>query len=466
MTKFISPSKPLARDSSKLTKLSKQPFWVVAALANATIWVFALALLQLLKPAYTSKGAMIIPGVGTQGNVSVPGLGVTPTNNNDGQSPYSYLLKIDPRQNYQYIGLSDAVLSKAATAVDMSLEDFGKPTIILGEGTTIIEFSVEGKTASEAQEKAQAFYEALVDHTNYLRATQLNYQKENTEKTLQSSKSNVREAQSKLSQFRTNSTLKVSGQIDRLSDQLEDFRLNKAQLQTQEKAVESRFQKLENSLKLEANEASEALLVIDDQIIQKSLQEYSSNVQKLQLLSASFTSSSPQIIEQQKKLETIKKAVIDQGYQLLNRPVTIQTIERLNLSGEKGRKELLELLLTLQAEQSALANQIQELDKQIVTLETRLTNLVEQQPTLNRLEQDVQLSESILVSDVAKLNLNKPELATSYPVLQLLSEPSFPEEPDNNRGKTIILGALAASFLCTTGIVMFWWEKPEFTTMD
>jgi uncharacterized protein involved in exopolysaccharide biosynthesis len=465
MTKFLTPPEPLIKERG-LTKLSKQPFWLVAALANATIWILAFALLQLLKPAYTSKAAMIIPGVGTQGNFAVPGLNTNSANNSDGQSPYSYLLKVDPRQNYQYIAMSDAVLSQAAKAMDMSLEEFGEPIIILGEGTTIMEFSIEGQTASEAQRKAQAFYEALVNHTNYLRVTQLNSQKETTQKTLQSSKTNVREAQSKLSQFRSNSTLKVAGQINRLSDQLEDLRLKKADLQTQEKAVNSRLKKLELSLHLVGNEASEALLVIDDQILQKGLQDYSSTVQNQQLLSSSFTSSNPQIIEEQMKAETIKKGVVDRGSELLGRPVTIQTIERLNLSAEKGRKELAELLVTIQAEQLGLADQIKELDRQINSLDTRLTTLVEQQPTLNRLEQDVQLSESILVSDVAKLNLNKPELATSYPALQLLSEPSLPEEPDNNRGKTIILGALAASFLCTTGIVMFWWEKPDFTTLD
>jgi uncharacterized protein involved in exopolysaccharide biosynthesis len=466
MTKFLTPPEPLIKEQSGLTKLSKQPFWLIAALANATIWVLALALLQLLKPAYTSKGAMIIPGVGTQGNVNVPGLNNTSANSSDGQSPYSYLLKVDPRQNYQYIAMSDAVLSQAAKAMDMTVEEFGEPTIILGEGTTIIEFSLEGQTASEAQQKANVFYESLVNHTNYLRVTQLNNQKETTQKTLQSSKNNVREAQSKLSQFRSNSALKVAGQIDSLSDRLEDLRLKKADLQTQERAVDSRLKKLEISLSLVGSEASEALLVIDDRILQKGLQDYSSTVQSIQLLSSSLTASNPQVIEEKIKAETVRKAIVARGYEVLGRSVNIQTIERLNLSAEKGRKELVELLVTVQAEQSGLANQIQELDRQIDYLDTRLTTLVEQQPTLNRLEQDVQLSESILVSDVAKLNLNKPELATSYPVLQLLSEPSLPEEADDNRGKTIILGALAASFLCTTGIVMFWWEKPDFTTID
>ena len=461
MTDFSTPAKPLIKPKSKTTRLAKQPLRVIAAIANGTIWVLALALLQLVKPSYTSIGAIIIPGVENQSNVVVPGLGVASASNKEGQSPYSYLLKIDPRQNYQYIGMSDVVLSQAAKTLDMTVEEFGEPIIILGEGTTIIEFSLEGKTAEEAQQKGQAFYEALVSHTNSLRATQANQQKDNTQKTLQSSKTNVIEAQNELSQFRNNSTLKVTRQITTVSDQLEELRLNKANLITQEKAVSSRFKQLERSAHLSTEQASDALLMIDDRILQESLNKYSSKLRDLHLLSSSMTAQNPQVIEAKEEVETLRQSIVTRGSYLLNRPVNIVTLERLSLDAAEGRQELVEMLLTLQAEQKALENQIAETEEQIVSLESRLNTLVAEQPVLNRLEQDVQLSESILVAEAAKLNLNQPELATAYPVIQLLSEPSLPEESDRNLSKTIILGALASSFLLTTGIVMFWWEKPN-----
>ena len=466
MTEFVTPPKPLIKPKSGRTRLGKQPFWIIAALANGTIWLLALALLQLVKPSYTSKGSIIIPGVANQSNVVVPGLGVASASNKEGQSPYSYLLKIDPRQNYQYIGMSDAVLSQAAKTLDMSVEEFGEPIIILSEGTTIIEFSIEGKTAEEAQQKGQAFYQALVNHTDYLRATQANQQKENSQKTLQSSRTNVREAQSKLSQFRNNSALKVTRQISTVSDQLEELRLNKANLITQEQAASSRFRQLETSLNLSADLASDSLLIIDDRVLQESLNTYSSKLKELQLLSSSMTAQNPQVIEAKEEVETLKRSIVTRASQLLNRPVNLLTIERLSLGAKEGRQELVETLLTLQAEQKAVENQIAETDKQIVSLESRLNTLIAEQPVLNRLAQDVQLSESILVSEAAKLNLNQPESATSYPVIQLLSEPSLPEEPDRNLNKTIILGALASSFLLTTGIVMFWWEKPNSHAVD
>lgn len=458
MTDFSTTSGALTKPKIGFKSLSKKSLWMIAVLANASIWALALTLLQFLKPSYLSQGAMIIPGVGTQGNLALPGFGAGSANNKEGQSPYSYLLKIDPRQNYQYIGMSDTVLSQAAKAMNMSLEEFGEPIIILGEGTTIIEFSLEGKSAQEAQQKSQVFYETLVNHTNYLRTTQLNYQKETTQRTIESSRDNVRVAQNKLSQFREKSALKVSGQIDRLGDQLEDLRLNRINLLSQKEATESRLRNLERSLNISAFQASEALLVRDDIVLQENLISYNSSLKNIQELNSFFTANSPQVIEEKKKLNAIEQVIVTRGLQLLNRPVTIQSIERLNFSG--GRKQLVELLITLQTDKEGLENQIYEIDRQIIALEIRLTTLVKEQPILNSLEQDVQLSESILVSDVAKLKLDKPELATAYPVLQLLSEPSLPEEPEGNLKKMVILGAVAFSLLLTTGILIFWWETP------
>lgn len=458
MTDFSTTSGALTKPKIGFKSLSKKSLWMIAVLANASIWALALTLLQFLKPSYLSQGAMIIPGVGTQGNLALPGFGAGSANNKEGQSPYSYLLKIDPRQNYQYIGMSDTVLYQAAKAMNMSLEEFGEPIIILGEGTTIIEFSLEGKSAQEAQQKSQVFYETLVNHTNYLRTTQLNYQKETTQRTIESSRDNVRVAQNKLSQFREKSALKVSGQIDRLGDQLEDLRLNRINLLSQKEATESRLRNLERSLNISAFQASEALLVRDDIVLQENLISYNSSLKNIQELNSFFTANSPQVIEEKKKLNAIEQVIVTRGLQLLNRPVTIQSIERLNFSG--GRKQLVELLITLQTDKEGLENQIYEIDRQIIALEIRLTTLVKEQPILNSLEQDVQLSESILVSDVAKLKLDKPELATAYPVLQLLSEPSLPEEPEGNLKKMVILGAVAFSLLLTTGILIFWWETP------
>lgn len=459
MAKYLTSSRSPTKMVSETNTSERQPLLIFATLANATIWVLAIALLQFLKPTYTSKGAMILPGVGTQGNVSIPGLDIASTTGNDNQSPYSYLLKIDPRQNYQYIGMSDAVLSQAAEEMDMSLEQFGEPEIILGEGTTIIEFSIDGRNPDEAQQKANAFYKALVNHTDKLRKTQLDHQKYTTQKTIQHSKDNVREAQSKLSQFRSNSQLKTSEQIETLGGRLEEFSLNKADLVAQEKAVDSRLLQLEKILDLSSAQASDALLILDDEVIQKSLQLYATKLGDIQLLYSSYTPQNPQIVDEEKQLSIIRHNIINRGSELLNETVSLPTIQKLNLNSEEGRKDLVKSLLTLTAERSAIREKVNEIDKQINLLKERLTTLAEEQPVLNRLEQDVRLSESILVADAAKLTLNKPELATAYPFLQLLSEPSLPEEPDNSIQRTIVLGAVAASFLFTTGVAMFWWER-------
>ena len=429
---------------------------LICAILNAMVAGATVVLLQILSSTYTSKGAVIIPGVSSYGSVELEETGRTA--DAPEQTPYSYLLKVDPRENYHYIATTDAVLTKAASAVDLTVEEFGVPNIGLDNKTSIIEFEVSGETAEEAHQKAWAFYQAWDERISNLREKQALQQNESIGRELESVNSQLQATQEKISEFRKESPLKIATQIEVLAERLEELRIARVDLIVQQKGADARFRQLSNQLDLTVEQAEDALTLLDDEVFQTSLQNYSETVAQLANLSSSWSADSPQVRIAENKKETIQKAMLDRSRVILGSPINLQLLARLNLR-EGGRRDLIEELVRLQVEREGLATQSQTKEQQIEQFESRLETLTREKFLLSRLEREAQISESIFSGGAAQLDVSKPEYATNYPPLQLIKEPSLPLEEDGAKSQTVVLGALAISFLSTTALLTIWWEK-------
>ena len=438
-----------AETSSKFSRIT-----IIAVIFNAVLAGATFVLLQALAPTYRSRGAAIIPGVGSQGSVES-----TETTSESANTPYSYLLKVDPRENYRYIALTDAVLAKAASAVNLNIEEFGVPDIGLDKNSSIIEFEVTGKTKEEAQQKAQAFYQAWDERISLLRQKQAEVQNQGVERELENINRRLEATQEKISEFRNQSPLNIGTQIDVLAERIEDLRIEQANLSERKNGADTRVRQLSSLLKLTPAQAGDALILLDDKVFQNSLRNYSEAMSQIQILSSNWSADSPQVNNEEDKREKAQNAMLDRSRILLGKPVDFQFLSQLNIE-ESGRLDLLEELVRLQTEREALATQNQTKQQQIKEFDSRLKTLNQEKFVLSRLERDAQISESIFTGGIAKLDVNKPEYATNYPPLQLIKEPSYPIE-ENGTQRTIILGALAISFLSTTILLTIWWEKSQ-----
>ena len=439
-----------AKTPSKLNRIVMIVVIFNAILAGATV-----LLLQTLTPTYRSRGAAIIPGVGSQGSV-----GLTETTSESEKTPYSYLLKVDPRENYRYIALTDAVLDKAASAVNLDREEFGLPDIGLNKDSSIIEFEISGETHEQAQQKAWAFYQAWDERISLLRQKQAVLQNERVEKELENTNRRLEATQQKISEFRSESPLNVSTQIEVLAERIEDLRIEQAKLSERKNGADTRVVQLSSQLNFTPAQAGDALILLDDKLFQNSLKNYSEAVSQLEILSSKWSADSPQVSNEEDRKEQAQNAMIQRSSILLGKPVDIQFLSQLNIQ-EGGRLDLVKELVRLQTEREALATQNQTKQQQIEEFESRLKTLNQEKFTLSRLERDAQISESIFTGGIAQLDVNKPEYATNYPPLQLIKEPSYPFEENESRSRTIILGALAISFLSTTVLMTIWWEKSQ-----
>ncbi|MGF1486523.1 MAG: hypothetical protein ACFBSE_05355 [Prochloraceae cyanobacterium] len=455
MTKSIYPKTSLPKsDRGARNNKFNWNFWLKAGIGlNVAVWGLGGFLLMWMGSTYVSRGAAIVSAAGSQVKVQVPGVGQASDAGDN--SPYRYLFGVDPRENYQYIAQSEAVLSEAAKAMNMSLEDFGEPELTLSRGTTVIEFELEGNTPEEAREKAMAFYRAFVDRIQYLREEEQQRQENNTQEGLETIRDRLDGAQKKLAEFQTNSPLKVSDQIDQLSDRLEQMRVAQAELVAEQRAAESRFNQLAASIGISPTQATEALRLLDDDVFQKNLQIYSSTSANLQVIYSKFTPQSPHAIQEENKKRLAEQALFDRSRALLGRAIDESIINRISLGNNQTKSQLIQQAIGVLAEERALQARVIGLQEQISRLENRLNVLVGQRYHHDRLTRDAQVAESIFVSKLAQIDGNKAENATSYPILQLLIEPDLPEDSEISTKVTIAISALGITFLTATGLILF-----------
>ncbi len=223
-------------------KLSK--FLSLGVFFNSLVWVLALGYLKLTPPTYTSQWGVKILETNSGVEVVLPdGSKANPVSG--GWTPAT---DQDPRNDYVYIGTSPDLLTEAAKLVNMTVEEYRKPKIEVDEANGIIALSIDGSSAEEARAKARAFHQTMIQQIESLRTTELARQEAKTQATLVEAKEKLVAAQNKLSQYRAKSGISTDGQINSLTDNIENLRRQKAELAVQQVGLGDRYKQLNRDI--------------------------------------------------------------------------------------------------------------------------------------------------------------------------------------------------------------------------
>ncbi|MGI0480114.1 GumC family protein [Geminocystis sp. CENA526] len=431
----------------------------VAALANGMVWGLALYYLKTTMPSYTSELILNVAGSGQGVNVNLPDIGqaVTSTTSAFGSSS-------DPRENYKLIASNNTVLQEAANSLKLPLEDFGSPQIKIINNTTTFKIEITGNSPEKAQQKAQALYEALANRLDFLRTTEQNSRNEAIQSAVNEAESKLTKAQSRLSDYKMQSGLSSSDQVGYLINTIEQLRKQRAELITQTSQSEATLKQLSETLQTSSPEASDSLTLQSDQEFQNSLKEYTQITLELEALKESRGENYPDVLELKDKQQTALNIFLKRGESLLGKSLDQNSLQNLNLDNTSGlgikRGELYQKIVTLESEHKGFVGQLEALNQQIKELEARLTVLVDKARTLDSLLKEVQIAEAIFTSTLAKVDLGKSDPFGSFPLLQLIEEPSLPEDPTSPKTKLVIIGAGLGSILVTFGLTILWWRAP------
>jgi uncharacterized protein involved in exopolysaccharide biosynthesis len=432
-------------------------YFTLGLITNAAIWGLAAIYLKVAPPSYTSTWALILPGVGTGVNVNLPGIGQATSSSS---SPFGSN-SMDPRANYQFIATDEAVLKAAATSLNISLKELGKPKVKLVDNTSIVQFEVSASSPKEAQMRSHAIVNALQNKLNRLRLEEILKREQSSQNNLKIAQAKLQKTQKSLSDYKAKSGLSSNDQIKDLSTNIEQLRKQKVESYANVQQTTNRLEQLSSDLGLTVPEVTSAFKLQADRLFQQNLKDYSESSASLVILQTKWGENHPLVVKELARQQATRKALLKRASSLLGRRVSQTTLGQLNIKEEtgSGRETLFRDLVTVQSEQKGAVAQEQAIAGQIVQLETRLQNLVRKQTTLDSLQREVQIAEAVFASSLAKLDLGKSDIFASYPIAQLVSEPTLPDTVSSPKPLYVFLGAGVSSLLISTGLILLWWRK-------
>lgn len=457
-------SDPYVRSS----RVSKLGYLGLGLLANTLIWGLALAYIKLSPTTYTSQWGLSVLDTAPTADVTLPEGGraaLTPSTYN--ASPK------DSRTDYVYLAQSPDIIKEAAEQVDLSVQDFGEPTITTEEDSSIIAFVMEGETPEMVQKQAVALYVVLDRRISQLRKAELQRRERETKAALETARKQVESAQNALASFQATSGISSGVQIDNLAAGVEQLRQQYSLAVAEEKGLSSRVQQLAQDINESSAGAADAYRLQGDPVYQNQFAEYGIVAAAYADVSAQLGPQHPQVVAKRAEVEGLESALVGRGSFLLGRTVDQAALTQLTPISidprvAASRGDLFQEAVNSRANQSGLLSQTQELANQIGSSEGRLRQLSQQQFTIDRLERNLQVAEAIFASAVAKLNLSEGDIYSVYPPIQLAAEPTLPDEDKFVSPSPIvgIGGALAGSFLATTGLLLLWANRRNSTAEE
>jgi len=430
----------------------------LGALCNATLLGFSFSYLEKTPPTYTSKLIVHVGGSGPGVSVNLPSIGQANTS-----SGSSFGSRSDPRENYKLMATSGTVLGAAASALDIPKSELDKPIINLINNTTLLEFQVKALDAQDAQQKAQAIYDALYDRLEVLRVEEQEERDRAVQKALSDAEVKLTKAQKRISNYKTESGLNSSEQIKNLIANLGTLQIQYIQTAAEYRQVSDRLNQQIQTLGLEPQQAADSLVLATDQEFQKILINYTNANARLIELRGNRGENYPDLAKARHESESSLEALLSRGQLLLGKPLEKLALELLILDNSNGsgakRADLFVELVDLKTDQKGLSGKLNTFEAQISRLNNELTILTQKGAVLDNLDRNVQIAEAVFASSLTKIDLSKGDPFASFPMMQVIEQPTLPAKPSAPKPELVLAGTIFGCLLVSTGLTILWWRE-------
>ena len=109
---------------------------------------------------------------------------------------------------------------------------------------------------------------------------------------------------------------------------------------------------------------------------------------------------------------------------------------------------------------AALAAEHRALAARVAEAEARVAGLTDAAAELEGLKRDHAVAEAVFASALARADTSRTDLFVSYPLVQVLEDPSLPDYPSSPRRKLAVAAGGAASLCLLIGLGMGWLRRP------
>ncbi|MEZ9198456.1 GumC family protein [Shewanella sp. 10N.286.54.B9] len=448
--------KRLFVDGSQMSAKERRNAYLKMSFTLLTsVWLLVILFVLLSPSRYVSTWTLILPGAGAGAVVSLDSVGQA---NSSVSSPY-LSSAIDPRVNYKSIATSRTLLNAAAKTMNIKNSEFTKPKLKLPNQTGLMQFSIKSNSAEDAQQRGWAHYHSLQALLSQLRNDEVQQREDAIRVGMASFANKVSLTQEKLLEFQSEHGLVTLDQFKELALTMERLRHNRVNLESEYQGVIASQKMLEIHLSLTPKQAAGLLTLKNDQLFQQLLIGYTNVTAKLTEYSSRYGKRHPQVVTHRDEQKSILAAISKRCMVLLG-----YTDKRLMLmlsaDDLDGRAQLMQQLLTLDTQAKGLKRQIGSLSQQIHDWDHRLYDSNDDAAKLEDLQREHQVATAVFTSALAKMDVGKADIYSSFPLVQLMSAPTLAESTDKLAMLLALVGGFAASISIIAGMGMLWIRKP------
>lgn len=435
---------------SNVYRLMKRPYLVTALTSYLTIAL--LVSMYLGKPqTFRSEMELVLPGTGSSNSVSLNDVGQVVSQTSTPFAGGGF----NPRVNYKEMLSSRGVLETAANELGMSLVEFGEPKLKLTEQTSIIQVSITGSSPKQAQNKAWGLHQALQAELDYLRADEVSRRDASIKEVLADYRERVNAARLRIADFQQRSLLVSKDQLGLLISAHAQKRTASANAKAELEDVRHYVDQLSTDIGLSPALAGQALKLGTDAMYLGYISEMDDSVAKLSEYRSRWGKKHPRVVTEQLRFEESKKALFKRAQFLVGEKAE-EVFGVLTIESSPKRAQLFADLIDAYAKEQGLKAKGHELERSVLHLADQLKVYTREHAELDRLEREFDLAEAVYTSAAARLEASKADIFASYPVVQLLTTPSFPLKAVSPTPAIGMLAGIVGMTFITLALVVVW----------
>lgn len=434
-----------------LSDLGRLPRYVAfALLGGALIWAPIMGYLKSAPLTYKSHTSLILPGSGASASMNLNGIGQASSYANSAFASNA----VSPTETYKRLLNADRIIDAAAASLEIDRAELGRPRVNLVDQTSLIHFEITGGSPIEAQRRGEAVLAAFNAELDALRADEQKTRQDSSIGAIQDYRDSVAQTRVEIDQLQAETGLFSVGQYEELLGQHTQLSatLGDQQVAVRELAAELRV--LEGNLGLTAETAALTIKLFADEEYRSLLSQIAEHAARLSDRMAQYGANHPLVEDSLRVKAQAEDAAAARAWVLTG--LTRTTLASLDFAPDGQRAALLAELVATNATYIGASERLQGLQSQYAEDGAELAQLAQSAARLQDLQRDFSVAEAIFASAIARSETTKADVYASYPLVQVLENPSLPDRPSSPNRKLAFAAGLAGTMMMLMGLFLAW----------
>ena len=414
------------------------------------IWSPILTYLGSAAPVYTSSMSLILPGAGVSASVNMEGIGQASSFASSAFASNS----VSPTQTYKRLIRADRILDSAAQKLSLTRSELPMPKVTLVDQTGLIHVELTGPSPIEAQARADAVLAAFFTEVDLLRNDDQMVREEGAIRAIEEYRNSVQSTREAMSDLRNQTGFLSRDQFNAQVQENDNRYAKLIELRAQLEEKTAYVQALEASVGFSASYAARALDLYSDQQYLALVEDAALKRTELRKARSNYGSRHPELRRAESAFQDAQSATLRLASTLTGLPAS--DAARLNVSQFGDRTSLLARLVECEAERAGVQAQFVALNTRHLAEKARLEQAAIAAAHLEDLQRDFQVAEAVFASAIARAQSSKVDVFASYPLVQVLENPSLPDRPSSPRKKLALMAGIGATMLMLIALTLGW----------